>query len=177
MADEHAQAPAYSRISPTTRLTARWRARAAIPYFAEIAAAAGAREAAAALVAGSPPPLAAVTVPLMEARYLSVNHGLRAAATLSSLAALEPQARAVVSTSWLPAGYGCSGRRRTSGTNGKEQTSLAAPRGEGRLPRMSGPFCSPRPKITAGLSEKPFLGVLLHDFPVPPMQDGRIQNP
>lgn len=83
MADEHAQAPAYSRISPTARLTARWRARAAIPYSAEIAAAAGAREAAAALVAGSPPPLAAFTVPLIEARYLSVNHGLRAAATLS----------------------------------------------------------------------------------------------
>jgi hypothetical protein len=63
----------YNKISPTAKLAAYWKAQSDIPYVREIADLIGAREAASQLEENLDSPMALFPIPVIEARYKSIN--------------------------------------------------------------------------------------------------------
>jgi O-methyltransferase involved in polyketide biosynthesis len=63
----------YNKISPTAKLAAYWKAQSDIPYVKEIADLIGAREAARQLEENLDSPMALFPIPVIEARYKSIN--------------------------------------------------------------------------------------------------------
>ncbi len=66
----------HYKISPTAKLTAWWRSRSDIPYAMEIADAIGAEQTAGQLAGDLTSPMASLSMPVMEARYKSIDYAI-----------------------------------------------------------------------------------------------------
>src|SRR5690625_922725 len=67
----------YSKISPTAKLAAYWKAQSDIPYAAEIADAVGAEQTAKELANNLDDPMTQFSVPVAEARYKSLTYAIK----------------------------------------------------------------------------------------------------